>query len=364
MKRNKKDIIRLLPIIILLFFFNIPAQAEDKENLNIKDLIFEHLGDSYKWHFFTWKEKDVSLYLPVVVRSENGTWHIFSSSRLEKGASYEGFHIAHEGDYKHKIVEKSSSGAEVRPWDFSITKNVLAMIASVIILLTSIMPLAKWYKGDRLKPPGGFLGMIEVLIINIQEEVIKPCIGEGYEKYSNFLLTTFFFILINNLMGLIPIIPGGANVTGNIAITFFLSFIVFLLININGNKHYWKEVFWPNVPMWLKFPVPLMPLMEFWGVLMKPAALMIRLFANVMAGHSMILGLVCLIFISVSMGPIANAGMSTVAIVFSIFISFIELMVSVIQAYVFVLLSAVFIGMSRSKEEHIDEEEHHIEQID
>ena len=357
--KNIKSIIKLLPVIILLLIFGtLQVQAEEKEDLNIKDLIFEHLGDSYKWHFFTWGEKDVSLYLPVIVRSEKGSWHVFSSSRLEKGASYEGFYVAHEGDYKHKIVEKSSSGAEVRPWDFSITKNVLAMIVSIIIMLASIMSLAKWYKGGRLKPPGGFLAMVEILVINIQEEVIKPCIGEGYEKYSNFLLTTFFFILINNLMGLIPLFPGGANVTGNIAITFFLSFITFLLININGNKHYWKEIFWPEVPTWLKFPVPLMPVMEFWGVLMKPAALMIRLFANVMAGHSMILGLICLIFISVKMGVIANISMSAVAIVFSIFISFIELMVSVIQAYVFVLLSAVFIGMSRVKERHVEEDIH------
>lgn len=340
---------------MICLFITTSAQAEEKEEINIKDLIFEHLEDSYKWHFFTWKETDVSLHLPVIVRSKTGEWHLFSSSKLEKGASYKGFHIAKDGDYKHKIVEEDASGAEVRPIDLSITKNVLAMFVSIAIMLGSILSLANWYKKGRMKPPTGFLAMVEILVINIEEEVIKPCIGEGYQKYAPFLLTAFFFILINNLMGLIPIFPGGANVTGNIAITFFLSFITFLLININGNKHYWKEIFWPDVPTWLKFPVPLMPIMEFWGVLMKPAALMIRLFANVMAGHSMILGLICLIFISVSMGPVANTAMSTVAILFSIFITFVELLVSVIQAYVFVLLSAVFIGMSRVKAEATEE---------
>ena len=352
MKISIKNISKLLVLFVLFFFVSPAAQAEEKEKLQIKDFIFEHLGDSYKWHFVKLKDKDISLYLPVIVRSESGQWHIFSSSRLENEVSYEGFHIAHDGDYAHKIVETSNTGAIVRPWDISITKNVLAMFVSIVIMLASFMPLARWYRSGNRKPKGGYLGGVEMVLLMIQDDVIKPCIGEGYQKFAPFLLTAFFFILVNNLMGLIPIFPGGANVTGNIAITFFLSFITMLLININGNKHYWKEIFWPDVPTWLKFPVPLMPVMEFWGVLMKPAALMIRLFANVMAGHSMLLGLICLIFISVSMGVAANIGMSAIAIVFSVFISFIELLVSVIQAYVFVLLSAVFIGMSRTKPEH------------
>ena len=333
--------------------FLIPmAQAEEKEDLSIKDLIFEHLGDSYKWHFISYNEKDVSLYLPVIVRSESGEWHIFSSSRLEKGASYKGFHIAHDGDHKHKIVEKNGAGAEIRPLDLSITKNVMAMFFSIIIILACILPVAKWYKDGRIKPIGGFPGMVEVVVLNIHDEVIKPCIGEDYKRYSAFLLTAFFFILVNNFMGLIPVFPFGANVTGNITITFFLALITFLLINVNGNKHYWKEIFWPDVPTWLKFPFPMMPIIEFWGVLMKPAALMVRLFANIMAGHSMLLGLTCLIFISVSMGAAANAGMSFIAIAFRVFISFIEILVSLIQAYVFVLLASVFIGTSRIKAEH------------
>lgn len=358
MRRNRKGFIKALSLLLVLFFVTHSVQAQEHEKFNIKDLIFEHLADAYKWHFFTWQGKDVSLYLPVIVRGQTGEWHVFSSEKLEKGASYEGFYIAEEGDNKDKIVEKDEAGAEVRPWNFSITKNVLAMFISIAIMLVSVLSLANWYKKDRIKPPKGFLAMVEIVILNIQDEVIKPCIGEGYERYSPFLLTTFFFILINNLLGLIPLFPGGANVTGNIAITFFLSFIVFLLINLNGNKHYWKEIFWPDVPTWLKFPVPLMPVMELWGVLMKPAALMIRLFANVMAGHSMILGLISLIFVSASMGALANTTMSAVAILFTIFITFVELLVSVIQAYVFVLLSSVFIGMSRVKPDPANEEAH------
>ena len=351
MKRNIKNVHRILLSVLLFCFLSIPSHAEDKEEFSIKDLIFEHLGDSYKWHFFSYNDKDVSLYLPVIVRSESGKWYIFSSSRLEKEASYEGFHIAHEGDHKHKVVETNSAGAEIRPLDLSITKNVLAMFFSIIIMMACILPLARWYKDGRIKPIGGFPGMIEVVILNIHDEVIKPCIGEDYRRYAPFLLTAFFFILTNNFMGLIPLFPFGANVTGNITITLFLSVIIFLLININGNKHYWKEIFWPDVPTWLKIPFPMMPLIEFWGLLMKPAALMVRLFANIMAGHSMLLGLTCVIFVSVSMGAAANAGMSFIAIAFSVFISFIEILVSLIQAYVFILLSSVFIGMSRASGE-------------
>ena len=280
MKREIKNISKSLLFIILFSFLNITVQAEEKEEFSIKDLIFEHLGDSYKWHFISYNEKDVSLYLPVIVRSESGTWHIFSSSRLEKGASYKGFHIAHDGDHKHKIVEKTGAGEEIRPLDLSITKNVIAMFFSIIIILSCILPVAKWYKDGRIKPVGGFLGIVEVVVLNIHDEVIKPCIGEDYKRYSAFLLTAFFFILVNNFMGLIPLFPFGANITGNITITFFLSFVIFLLINVNGNKHYWKEIFWPAVPTWLKLPFPMMPIIELWGVLMKPAALMVRLFAD------------------------------------------------------------------------------------
>jgi len=340
--------VKLLLVVLPVFFMCMTVRAEDKE-YNIKELIFEHIEDSYKWHICKWKEKDISIHLPVIVKGHESGWHIFMSYKLEDGQSYEGFYIAPEGEFRHKIVERNGAGEEVRPVDISITKTVVGIVVSVILLLVCIMPLAKWYKKGNIAPPNGFYGAIEFLVLYVQYEIIKPCIGEDYKRFSPFLLTAFFFILINNLIGHIPIFPGGANVTGNIAITFFLSFIVFLMINLNTNLHYWKEIFWPNVPRWLKVPIPLIPIIELWGLIIKPTALMIRLFANIMAGHSMIIGLISLIFISVAMGPAANASLSVVAIAISVFISFVELLVAVIQAYVFTLLSAMFIGVSREK---------------
>ena len=191
--------------------------------------------------------------------------------------------------------------------------------------------------------------------MNINDDVIKPCIGKDYRKFSPYLLTVFFFIFLNNLMGIIPIFPGGANVTGNIAITFTLAICTFLIVNIFGTKEYWKEIFWPDVPVWLKVPLPLMPAIELVGVFTKPFALMIRLFANMLAGHSIILGLTCLVFVTVSLGPAMNASMTVVSVLFTVFINLVEVLVAYIQAYVFVLLSAVFIGLARVEPHHAKE---------
>jgi F-type H+-transporting ATPase subunit a len=163
------------------------------------------------------------------------------------------------------------------------------------------------------------------------------------------LLTAFFFILISNLLGLIPVFPGGANLTGNIAITFVLAIFTFVLVNFFGTKRYWKEIFWPDVPVWMKVPIPLMPVVELFGLFTKPFALMIRLFANILAGHAVMIGLGCIIFITASMGLVVNSALSFVAVLIMIFMSFIELMVAFIQAYVFTLLSAVFIGLSQTQ---------------
>jgi len=182
--------------------------------------------------------------------------------------------------------------------------------------------------------------------------VIKPCVGIHYKKYAPYLLTVFFFIFINNLMGLIPIFPGGANVTGNIAITFVLALITFLLVNIFGSKEYWREILWPDVPLWLKAPIPLIPIIELVGIFTKPFALMVRLFANMLAGHSIVLGLTCLIFVTVSMGNAMNTSMTVVSVVFSVFIGIVELLVAYIQAYIFTMLSAVFIGLARVERHH------------
>jgi len=335
--------------MLLLLLMPLKVQASGGE-VNVKDIVFDHLGDSYEWHITKWGDKDISIPLPVIVMSKENGWHVFSSSRLSHGSEYEGFYIAPDGKQKGKIVEKNKAGEEARPFiDISLTKNAFALLINCVILLLIILPLAHWHKKNTYEPPKGFKGGVEMLLLDIQDELIKPCIGEEYKRFVPYLLTVFFFIFINNLMGLIPFFPGGANVTGNIAITMVLAICTFLVVNLTGTKEYWKEIFWPDVPVWLKLPAPIMPVIEIFGVFTKPFALMIRLFANIMAGHSVILGLICLIFITVSMGPIVNTGMSVVAVVFSVFMNFVELLVAYIQAYVFTLLSAVFIGLSKVK---------------
>ena len=188
-----------------------------------------------------------------------------------------------------------------------------------------------------------------MFIMMVENDVIKACIGKEYKRYSPYLLTAFFFIFVNNIMGIIPIFPGGANVTGNIAVTFVLALCTFITVNVFGNKEYWKEILWPEVPTWLKFPVPIMPAIELFGIFTKPFALMIRLFANIMAGHSAILALTSIIFVTVSMGVVVNSLMTGVSFLFIIFMDCMEILVAFIQAYVFTMLSSVFIGLSRQE---------------
>ena len=329
-----------------------PATENHKE-LDIKGLILEHLGDSYEWHITTINHKHISIPLPVILYSKTSGWNVFMSSKLQHGeTAYKGFYISEEGKHKGKIVEKNTAGEEVRPFDISITKNVLSLFISSALLLIIIMSVARSYKKEPLAAKKGFAGMMEMFIMSINDDVIKPGIGKDYKKYAPYLLTVFFFIFINNLLGLIPIFPGGANVTGNIAITFLLAFITFLIVNISGTKEYYKDIFWPDVPTWLKVPVPIMPAIELVGVFTKPFALMIRLFANILAGHSIVLGLTALVFVTVSLGTAMNATMSVISVIFTIFIEFVELLVAYIQAYVFTMLSSVFIGLARVEPHH------------
>ena len=188
---------------------------------------------------------------------------------------------------------------------------------------------------------------MEMLITMLIDDVIKPNVGEGYRRYTPYLLTVFFFIFLSNLMGLLPVFPGGANVTGNIAVTLALALCTFLVVNFLGNKEYYKEIFWPDVPTWLKVPVPLMPLIELFGVFVKPFALTIRLFANILAGHTALLAFVCIIFITMSVNTYIGSGMTVVSVFFTVFMNFLELLVAFIQAFVFTILSSVFIGLSR-----------------
>lgn len=333
------------------------TSAEQEENtVDVKDIVMGHIGDSYEWHITTWGNLHLTVPLPVIIYSEATGWHVFSSSRLaENNGSYEGLSIAPKGSrYEGKLVEYDSQGNEVRPWDFSITKVACALLINSMLLIIIVLSVARWYRKhpQGSSAPGGFIGFMEMFIMMVNDDVIKSCIGPKYRRFSPYLLTAFFFIFINNLMGLIPFFPGGANVTGNIAVTMVLAFCTFLAVNLFGTKTYWKDIFWPDVPWWLKVPIPMMPLIEFFGVFTKPFALMIRLFANMLAGHMAMLVLTCLVFISVSMGAALNTTLTFASVLFNIFMNALELLVAFIQAYVFTMLSAVFIGLAQEDHPH------------
>lgn len=337
---------------LLGFFCGIPAAASDAENeeIDVKEVVLGHMSDAHEWHITTWNDVHVTIPLPVIVRSETSGWHVFSSARFHDNADgiYEGFY---ENSEDGKVYEKTPAG-DVRPLDISITKNVLQLWIVAALMLSIFLGCSRWYK--KKKPsdnaPKGFVGMMEMFVMSIHDDVIKANIGEKhYRFYAPYLLTAFFFIFFSNLLGLVPIFPGGANLTGNIAITLFLALCTFLAVNLFGNRHYWKEIFWPEVPLMLKCPIPLMPVIEFFGILTKPLALMVRLFANVMAGHSIILSLTCIIFVTCQIGIGIGATLSTVSVVILIFMNTLELLIAFIQAYVFTMLSAVFIGQAHQE---------------
>lgn len=341
-------------------FVGSPAYAGSSSDgeLKPKDLIFEHIQDAYWWHITTINGHHVSIYLPVIVYSADNGFSLFSSSHLDHGHKHKGFYIAESGKYAGKIVELNTASEEVRPLDLSLTKTAFSIIINAAIMLLLFLSVARWYKKrPKHAVPGGFVGAIEMFVMSVEDDIIRGSIGKDYARYSPYLLTAFFFIFINNIMGLVPFFPGGANVTGNIAVTLTLALCTMFAINAFGNKEYWKEIFWPDVPLWMKIPVPLMPIIELFGVISKPFALTIRLFANITAGHAIILSLTCLIFITVKMGAGMHAGMTAFSIILSVFMSFLELLVAYIQAYVFTMLSAVFIGLSRQEHSHSEKEE-------
>ena len=314
---------------------------------NIQEVIFGHTNDAYEWHITNIGDKAISIPLPVIVKSSTG-WHVFLSSKLEDGAEYEGLHISEAG----KVVETNVAGEEIRPFDISITKDVLAMMISSAILLWLILGTSKWYKTHDVtkEAPKGLAAVMEPVIEMIDTGVVKDSIGEDYAKFSPYLCTAFFWILINNLLGIVPFFPGGANVTGNIAVTCVLGFCTFFAINLFGTKHYFKDIFWPDVPWWLKFPIPLMPLIEIFSAFMKPITLMIRLFANMLAGHIIAISLVCIIFMFAKYNAVMFGSMTFVSLLFGVFMDLLEVLVAFLQAYVFTMLSAVFIGLARQKE--------------
>jgi F-type H+-transporting ATPase subunit a len=339
--------------MILPVNMKVSASEPADGKINPKEIIFDHIRDAYWWHITTINGRHISIFLPVIIYSSNSGFHLFSSSRIDHGNKHNGFYLSGEGRYAGKIVELNSAGEEIRPIDLSLTKIALAIIMNSVIMLLLFLSVARWYKRKpRHSVPGGFVGAIEMFVMSVEDDITRKSIGKDYARYSPYLLTAFFFIFINNLMGLVPIFPGGANVTGNISVTFVLALCTMLAINVFGNKEYWKEILWPDVPLWMKTPIPLMPIIELFGVISKPFALIIRLFANITAGHAIILALTCLVFITVKMGAVVWTGMTIFSVILSVFMSFLEILVAYIQAYVFTMLSAVFIGLSRQEEPH------------
>ena len=318
------------------------AGEKEKNKLDVAGVIFGHIADAHEWHFFSIKHKDaepteVAMPLPCIIYSPSKGFFVFSSSKIEEGEGYEGFHLV-RGAMKEKVVAYDGSPL----YDVSVTKNVLSMIVGVVLLLWVMLKAGKKYAANgAMKAPSGFQNFIEVVVVFLRDEVGKPCLGKKYERYMPLLLTIFFFIWINNLLGLLP---GGANFTGNIAVTACLALLAFIVILANSKKTFWGHLFNPpGVPGWMK---PMLVLIELVSLFIKPMALMIRLFANIMAGHIVILALICIVFIFAAINTVVGAGFVPVSLAFAIFMFFLELLVGAIQAFIFANLTAVFIGQA------------------
>jgi F-type H+-transporting ATPase subunit a len=319
------------------------SQPADQEGFNPTPKILHHIQDSYEWHLWG----NVSIPLPVILYTD-GNLDFFMSSSFDHGKSTvikgdRKYKIDLHKDFKDQIVEENNKEFI----SLSITKNVASMIFSGLLLVLIVIRASSSYNKINTAP-SGIQSFLEPLILFVRDDIIRSNIGPKHEKYTMFLLTVFFFILINNLLGLTP---GAANVTGNISVTFVLSLLTFIIITASANKGYWKHLVKPPGT-----PIALLPIMipiEIFGVFTKPFALMIRLFANITAGHIIIFSLISLIFVASNNGVNVVAGWSVapVSVAFVLFIFLIEILVAFLQAYIFTLLSAVFIGLA-VKEDH------------
>ena len=339
-----------------------PAPAEKSEKFDAKSFIFGHTGDSYCFHITEIKGEPVCVWLPVIVKCKGGSWHCFSSKHvceLKEGETYShkdaNFYInpISATKYPGKLVELKADVSISRPFDISFTKNAFGIFLVAGFLLAFFLPAARKYKKDPMAKPTKYQGLVEWLTYTVLDGIIRPNVPEKkVNKFAPYLLTVFFFIFFANLFGLIPFFPFGANVTGNLSITVVLALLTYFFVNVFGNRHYWKDILWPDVPIFLK-AFPLMPIIELISTITKPFALMVRLFANILAGHIVIMVLMALIFI---IGGMYGAGMggvmSIVSIFMTIFMTALELLVAYIQAYVFTILSSLFIGMAQHEPEH------------
>lgn len=341
------------------------AAAPEKEKLDLAGVIFGHVLDGHEYHFMDIGDHPVTLPLPIILYSPTrNTWDIFMSSKFDHGhADYKGYrmlneHFIHEMGLDPKkysegtIVPLDANGKfdpTVKYYDLSMTRNVVQMLLALIIFTVLMFRVAGRYKKGIgvTSAPQGSQSLLEPVITFVRDEVAKPNLGHKYERYLPFLLTVFFFILVNNIFGLIP---GSANVTGNIAFTVVFGLLTFVVILFSSNKHYWAHIFNPpGVPLGVKFI--LVPV-EFLSVFIKPFALIIRLFANMVAGHIIIICLISLIFIFGELSPIAGWGAAPLSIGFTVFIYLIEVLVAFLQAFIFTLLSAVFIGQALEGDHH------------
>jgi F-type H+-transporting ATPase subunit a len=354
--------------ILVLILFLIPPFIYGSENaekmpghkekeFNAGEMIIEHVTDSHSWHIFSFGSSEISIPLPVIL-IDNGKLVMFSSGKFEHGEkSYKGYKIESEGANKNKIVPVKADGittdeARVNPIDLSITKNVMSLFINILILSILFISVANAYKKRPNKAPKGIQSFIEPVILFIRDEIAKPILGDKkYEKFLPYLLTIFFFIFFNNIMGLIPIFPGGTNLTGNLAITGVLAISTFIITTFIANKNYWVHTFnTPGVPWWLKIPIPILPVVELLGIFTKPFVLMIRLFANITAGHIITLCFVSLIFIFGKTSPTLGYSISPLSIAFVIFMTLLDLLVAFLQAFVFTMLTSIYFSLAT--EEH------------
>lgn len=358
---------RLKLLLVTVFLLSIYGSAmaaseesghdEKQDAFDVNEMIMHHISDSYNWHLYDKTSEDgtheaVSIPLPVILFND-GNMDVFMSSEFHHGEEVVSKGDRHYVLYHNKIYTTSKSGTlkfdddhhplNDQPLDFSITRNVAGMLIGSSILLLLFISMGNYYRKDY--KPKGLFSFLEPIVLFVQDEIVHPNIAhDKASKFMPFLLTLFFFILINNLLGLIPFFPGGSNVTGNIAVTFVLAFLTLIVVNINGNKNYWKHIFaMPGVPAAIK---PVMAIVETIGIFSKPFALMVRLFANITAGHIIILSLVGLIFI------FKTIMISPVSIVFVLFMDLMEILVAFLQAFIFTLLSALFIGMAVEEAHH------------
>lgn len=335
---------------------HVDAHAAESKGFNPTPTILHHIADANEFHVY----KSFSIPLPVMIWDRmNGKFVAGMSNQFKEGKDgyklYHGAIVPMKGNGAKK-AGINMSGVNLGKntfWDFSITKNVFTILLAAALMLFIFLTVAKRYKQRVGKAPKGIQSFFEPLITFVRDEIAVPNIGKAKaDKFLPYLMTVFFFIWIINMLGLIPFFPGSANVTGNLAVTAILALFTLLVVNLSGNGNYWKHIFWmPDVPVPVK--LFLMPI-ELIGIITKPFALMIRLFANITAGHIIVLSLVSLIFIfsnnGISLG--GGVGGAVIAVPFVLFISVIELLVAFLQAFIFTILSAVFIGAAVEEAHH------------